>query len=399
MIVAIADDLTGATEIGGVAWRYGLAVEVQTGSCTVTEVDAVVVDARTRACCGKVAAERVRRVAAQSLRHKTQWLYKKVDSVLRGRVLDELVALLDFCDLSKALLVAANPGLLRRVRQGQYWVGDRPLHDTDFANDPAYPAATSDVRQLLLERSEVAETKTWPVCTLRSGQTPPGRGIFIGDAASGEDIASWARTVDDETLPVGAAEFFAAWLEARGHVRVRSAEGLRTSLGVSSLFVSGSTSAYGRSWRQECEEQGVPVLRMPESVFAAGISDPGSIRSWAREVVNALAEHRCAVVAIDRPVRRDAAASRQLLGAVSACVEQALSDQAVDHVCVEGGETAKALVDRLGWFPMQVCAEVAPGVVTVQLTGRSSPLLTMKPGSYEWPTVVRALLRCVSVEP
>ena len=49
MIVVIADDLSGAAELAGVASRHGLKAEVQTVFSADSEADVICVDAGTRA--------------------------------------------------------------------------------------------------------------------------------------------------------------------------------------------------------------------------------------------------------------------------------------------------------------------------------------------------------------
>jgi len=48
MIVVIADDFSGAAEIAGVAWRYGLNSVIQTDSDLTMNYDVVVIDTDTR---------------------------------------------------------------------------------------------------------------------------------------------------------------------------------------------------------------------------------------------------------------------------------------------------------------------------------------------------------------
>ena len=94
------------------------------------------------------------------------------------------------------------------------------------------------------------------------------------------------------------------------------------------------------------------------------------------------------MVAIDRPLRREPGLPRRLSGYLGAVVERVLQRWTVAQVFVEGGATAKALVQRMGWKRLLVYRELAPGVVSMQAEGCPGPLLTMKPGSYPWPEEV-----------
>ena len=124
MIVVIADDLTGAAEIGAVGLRYGLTAEVQTEFAPESNADLIVIDTDTRSMPGSEAAAEVERVVGQVLQHSPELLFKKVDSVLRGPVLAELTALLRATGVPRLLLVPANPSLGRVIRDRNYYVDD-----------------------------------------------------------------------------------------------------------------------------------------------------------------------------------------------------------------------------------------------------------------------------------
>ncbi|MEW5957849.1 MAG: four-carbon acid sugar kinase family protein, partial [Chloroflexota bacterium] len=120
MIVVLADDLTGAAEIGGIAFRYGLAAEIQTVFDPAAGADLIAVDTDTRGYSAGEAAPRVAAVAEQCRRAGVEQVFKKVDSVLRGPVLAELATLLETLGRERALLAPANPSLGRTIEQGQY---------------------------------------------------------------------------------------------------------------------------------------------------------------------------------------------------------------------------------------------------------------------------------------
>jgi len=98
MIHALADDFSGAAEVGGVAARYGLTATILTDPSRHSDTDLVVIDTGTRSLGPRPAAavvEEVLRRRTPALR--TGWLFKKVDSVLRGPVVAEIAAILLRC--------------------------------------------------------------------------------------------------------------------------------------------------------------------------------------------------------------------------------------------------------------------------------------------------------------
>lgn len=390
MIVVLADDLTGAAEIGGIAWRYGLSAEIQTAFQPASDADLIVIDTNTRSCDPLAAAQRVSALAEECQRAGGTRFFKKVDSVLRGPVLSELTALLKTVGGRRVLLVPANPSLGRTIWHGNYWVKDRLLHQTEFANDPEYPANTSDVKQILLQRSEGGMETQWPVDVLSPGEPLPSHGMIVGASASVEDTRQWAGALDEGTIPAGAADFFATYLASYGYRADRKPSPELGHLD-RSFFVCGSTSTAARLFCHRCESSGVPVFRMPVELFDPSLQPSEPVKKWAGAIVRALRDHPKLVVAIDQPISKTPNISQLLTDRLSMTVERILAETSVNHLFVEGGATAAALVKRLDWRQLRVTQELTPGVVCMAIEGRSHPLLTIKPGSYYWPIEVLRL--------
>ena len=150
-IAVIADDLTGAAELAGAALAHGLRAEVRTGwgSPVRSDADVVCFDSGSRSLPESEAAGAAASVGAAVQRWEPARVFKKCDSVLRGHVLAEIHALLEETLFEGAVLVPANPGKGRVIRDGRYLIGDQPLHQTAFSRDPEFPRATDVVAELL----------------------------------------------------------------------------------------------------------------------------------------------------------------------------------------------------------------------------------------------------------
>lgn len=388
MICVIADDLAGAAELGGVALRHGYSAEVQLAFDAGSSAEVICVNTDSRSCAAHEAARRAAQIAMDCREAGITGVFKKVDSVLRGWVVSELSAMLPALGRERALLVPANPGRGRVIREGQYWIDGRPLHETDFARDPEHPVRSPAVLALL------GASGTGPVHVLPAGSSLPPRGILVGEASCPADLDAWAGRLDAATLPAGAAEFFAAFLAGAGN-RERGDEPVAMLGRVQEhvLFVCGSTSSASRAFLRRAEAGGVPVQRMP-----AGLLDPDPPREslvaeWAAATVRALQAHPRAVVAIDRPLQPEPGMPRRLSEALAAAVRQVLEQQEVEGLLVEGGATAMALMQALGWARLGVERELAPGVVGLRPAGRAGPLVVVKPGSYAWPEEVSGVER------
>ncbi len=399
MIVVLADDLSGAAEMGGMAWRYGLSADVMTvhdagglargvglDGCGVRLVDVLVIDTDSRACSASEAVQKIHRAAELCKGIPVEWVFKKVDSVLRGNVVAELGALLGNLDHQRSLLIPADPALGRTIERGRYLVDGRPLHETDFANDPEFPALTACVVDLLIQRDELGMARRWPISVVSSDQRLPDQGIFVGETSSLADLAVWAQAIPADTLASGAVDFFGALLEERGRCIVQQpAYNLDGDTNGVKLFVCGSTSARSRRFCQSAEAQDVPVLRLPPDLLVIPDQAQHLLSAWAMAAVDALRAHPTVIIAIDRPLRREPDLPQRLTEYLGATVAAILERAPVEHLLVEGGATAAALIRRFDWRRLHVLRELSPGAVSVQVDGMDNFVLTMKPGSYPWP--------------
>jgi uncharacterized protein YgbK (DUF1537 family) len=340
----------------------------------------IAVDADTRSLPAREAARNAGTVAKQIGGSPVSWVYKKIDSVLRGPVVAETETVLEALGMRRALLVPANPSLGRVIRGGCYFIDGDPINKTDFGRDPEYPALSPEVRTIL---------GTSAVAVLRPQDALPERGIILGETASVADLTVWAQRLDDHTLPAGAAEFFARILEIR--LGRRADQSVLPSGGTAcekALFVCGSASAQSRVVREEFDRRSRPVVFAPMGHGAANAPALDSLQAWTDAAAGALASHGRVLLCIDPHSRRDVEEPGTLITDLLVAVESLLGRAAIDHLYVEGGSTASALIRRLGWTRLTVNRELAPGVVSLEVQGEQRRRLTVKPGSYRWPDAV-----------
>jgi uncharacterized protein YgbK (DUF1537 family) len=381
VIAVLADDLTGAAEVAGVGLRYGLGVEVQTEFDADCGAELVVIDTDTRWQGPQDAAAEVEKVIGGLRQIGPEWIYKKVDSVLRGPVLGELEAALACSGRKRVVLAPANPSLGREIRNGRYFIEGKPIDETGFANDPEYPARCSDVRGLL------GASGCEEVAVARVGQAMPSVGIVVGETCGRTDLIHWAESCDDQTLAAGGAEFFAAVLEARGHTLKGTADSVRDyPLGKgAAMFVCTSTSPNSRKAVELARSHNVPVACMPGGLLEAEVGGEEFLQRWADEAAAALQRDGVVIIAIGQASVCSAVLARRLCGHTAALVEDVLGRISVPELYIEGGATASATVRRLRWKRLVPCSEVAAGVVRMRVLERSEQYVTIKPGSYRWP--------------
>ncbi len=146
MVIVLADDFSGAAEIGGIGHRYGLRTEVQLSLDLNTAADLVVLDTNTRSLSEDEATKKIFDTGTALKKwNKPFYLFKKIDSVMRGHLIPELNALQDCFNFNRILLMPANPGRGRKIIGGEYLINDVRLHETIFASDPDFPVVSSKV--------------------------------------------------------------------------------------------------------------------------------------------------------------------------------------------------------------------------------------------------------------
>jgi uncharacterized protein YgbK (DUF1537 family) len=385
MIGVIADDLTGASELGGIGVRHGLRAEVILQGECIGDTDLLCVDTDSRSCRPNEAARRAAAAARKLRKAGAVCIYKKVDSVLRGNVVAEVSAIRDALGLDSALLVPANPRFGRVIREGQYFVKGKPIHQTDFARDPEYPRRSSNVLKLL------GVTKGDAVSLTRLAEYRPTSGIMLGELSSSADVQKWASRRNEDMLLAGGAEFFEAVLKS---MLALNPEGIapstvhrrRTSIRARELFICGSTSDYTDQFVSEAQHSGTPVFSLIEPGKRPFAPSATMLKTVADKALLAFENHPRVILAVGRPLLKSPSVAKKLSEHLVNIAVRVIERASPDHVYAEGGATAAALVRRLGWRRLNVLRELAPGVTTLSLSKRQKPLLTIKPGSYPgWP--------------
>lgn len=378
MIYVLADDFTGAAEAAAAGLQYGLRSEVHTTFTPDSRAGLVALDTNSRGGTQKEAGLRIRLLAP----HLTgNTIFKKVDSVLRGWVLTEISNLAQVLAHPRIFLIPANPSMGRVVKDGYYYIGQIPLHESDFAYDPSHPVRSSLVTEML--RSEPTLDQ---LHLAKPGSDLPHEGVLIGDVETQEDLSWWAGMLDAQTLPAGASEFLVSCLSCwAGSPKGKPGPLPHPSTFSNTLFVSGSSSLYSRTLSIDFEKKGTPVHRIPSELIGFSNRREALIEEWSHKILDSLETFHWARVCIDLPFQKDQKTMRSLLDCLIHTVERVLSVGFVDHLCMEGGETVSMFVRRSGWSKLTVEAAWARGVVSLKEHKNSGLLLTTKPGSYPWP--------------
>ena len=372
MIAVIADDLSGAAELANAAVAAGFSAEVQLCASAPpfflagSEADVVCLDTDTRSLAPEKAGEIAGEIARGLAAIRPALVYKKCDSVLRGAVAVESLAIARALGRTRVLLVPANPSRRRVIRGGEYFVDGVPLAQTPFASDLEHPRRSSRVAELL-------------------GYAP---GIETPDTVSAADLDGHAATVDGHTLPAGGVDFFQAVLKAKFPASPRNcAAASAAPLQGSSLFICGSLAAWLSGRSDHCVARGIPVFPMPRELFEPVLREE-FLAHWASDAATALRKKGAALLAIGSEQPSTGLASDLLANRLAEAARRALETSPTARVYLEGGATASAVLRELGLGRFSAQPSPGPGVGALLPVGRPGPLFLIKPGSYPWPDSV-----------
>lgn len=379
MIIVIADDITGAAEIAGIAHRYGLKstlhIDAMPEDMRDDDADVAVIATDARSYNADAAAE-ITANAVCSAYHSVgslgtkNVLFRKTDSALRGNVEDELAAIIAHSPYEQAVYMPANPSKGRIIYNGIYYIKENaqiasagngenehwgtPIAETDFRFDPEFPALTSVV------------SERFP-------------SLYCPDAVSANDVFRVVYNsfnASRATLLAGAADLFAALLQ---YVYPSTAPHSEPFKGIAAdarqLIVRGSTLSKNIPL-------GIPTEAMPDNVFY----EREMPEEWAGSIMQAWTESKRGMILTigEKEIRKGKNAAVYLRTAMAKVCCTLIDNSLPDELIVEGGATAFAIMQRMPWRSFSVTDEIAPGVVRIMPVENSRIHITLKPGSYEW---------------
>ena len=403
LIGCIADDLTGATDLGVTLAREGLAVIQVNGlpedGFALPEADAVVVALKSRTI---PAAEAV----AQSLAAQhwlsgrgAQRIYFKVcstfDSTPRGNigpVTEALQAALG------ATLVPATPAYPRNGRTvylGHLFVGDALLSDSGMRNHPLTPMTDASLVRVLAAQA-TGKVGLVPYADVEAGADAvrarlaalgaAGCRHAIVDAIRDEHLVAAGAACVDLPLTTGGSGLALGLARAlAGRARAAAGAWAKPAPHTRVAWLSGSCS--------EATRAQVAVARAAAEAFRldpqALATDAGLAAAVGEQAAAALERGPALVYATAEP--EEVAEAQRALGTERAAglVEEAfrvvarvLAAAGVRAFVVAGGETSGAVVDALGVKALAIGPEIDPGVPWTLAVGGEAYRLALKSGNF-----------------
>lgn len=348
-VLAIADDTTGALEVGAQFAMAGVRSLVSSSKALLAGTCALVLDAETRQLTPGGAARRVARLAGAARDAGIRYLYKKTDSTLRGNIASEFQALLNVFPERPLVYVPAYPKMGRVVTGGELYVDGLPLAQTAFADDPAHPSREGSIPALLARDSRAPVLLATAAGQLEGllRDAAPGS-IVVCDGTAEEDLEAAAAAVSlsgRDCLVAGTGGFSGHWI---GRLLVERDFARRRPNIKRCLVVSGSRHPASREQVERGSHGGMAGITLGEN--------PNTDSATVSAVAAALAARGWA--SLRTPGTCPSGVSERL-GAIAGRV---LASQPVDGLIVFGGSTAFAVLRAIRVKTVEPLGELLPGV-------------------------------------
>jgi len=414
--IVLDDDPTGTQSATGVtvllesdaelltdALRHADSVYVQTNSRALDEAAAVALARRIR-----VDGE----AAGAALDEPVRFVLRG-DSTLRGHVFAESEVFLDEDAGGVLLFVPAFPDGGRTTRAGVHYVRvdghDVPAHHTEYAEDPVFPFASSDLAQYVAEKSG---RRGVPVAldVVRAGgladvltSAAPGT-VVVPDAVNADDIRMIAAAVDT-AIGAGASLVIRSAAPLAAELAGVASDGLLPSplvdAPVATLLVCGShTAGAAKQLAPVAAAFGEAAVVDTEQALAAAALAGLDAADRARQ---GLADHKLAVVTSER-VRSGGHNTlehgERVMTALTTAVRTLLPE--VSAVVAKGGITsAEVARTGIGASSAYVLGQILPGVSVWRLNAHDGRelLYVVVPGNVGDPDTLVDVLAALRITP
>ena len=156
-IIIVADDLTGAADTAVQFSKRGIKSLVINDMDKIgrswNECDVLAVNTVSRSDTGDMAYRKTFKVGKILSGKDVKFIYKKIDSTLRGNIGAELSGLMDSLQINCSILVPALPEQGRTVIDGNLYVKNILLSDTEAKSDPTKPVTESYIPAIISQQA------------------------------------------------------------------------------------------------------------------------------------------------------------------------------------------------------------------------------------------------------
>lgn len=406
-IGVVADDITGANDIGVMLAKNGLRAAVLSlehgpQESDFTGVDALIINTGSRLDSADVAADKSRRATEFLLRCGCGLIHTKTCSVFRGNIGASFDAVQDVLGVACSMVVAGFPRNGRTTVDGTHFVNGVPVGESAFAHDPVTPIHHSRLAELIGRQSvRPCREFTWQwyeqdeaAQRAHLEELKRDAAYVIFDVRDQGDLRRVAQLIRDERNICGASaiceELPGAW-GCQGEPCCLSV-GETDALGV--MILAGSLTPQTAAQIDHLRARGIdsvtldPVALLTDDARAQAVAEASAkaaaIMQAGRDVLVLAAQETVGVREASRVLDVDRVeAGRRISLAFEGIAATVRGLTGASRWVVAGGETSDAVSRGLGVRVMHIWQEIEAGVpvLTAPVDGGEMRLV-LKSGSF-----------------
>lgn len=409
MFGSVADDLTGANDLGLMIARQGVPVRVLLDPWELPAppdaYPALIIEAGTRGDDPATAYARTRAATRRLLDWGRRPLYKKMSSTFQGNIGAEIDAMLDEAGEDFTIVVPAFPENGRITRRGIHYVHGVPIGETWLAHHPTSPVTESYLPKALQAQTRRAvglidETVIdQGVAALRQALAEARRRyqMVVLDAAHQQHLETIARATDDLLVLTGGSALATALRYPAAPLPLPPQPAPGTTWRGGSLIIAGSVSEATRRQVAYAVAHGMTTVTLaPAPVLAGGPARAAEVQRVIDETVARLTAGADVLIRTPAEVEEvkatlaagatagldERAVGQALTAALREVTEAIVARTGLDRLVVAGGDTSAVICRGLGLLEHEILEEVQTGVPVSVGRGARTMLVVLKSGNF-----------------
>jgi len=412
LLGAIADDLSGATELALALARHGMktvqVMGVPQEGISFGDAEAVVVGLTSRAIpADEAVAMALASVMALRDAGAEQFLFSygaTLGATVAGNIGPVAEALLDFLEVPIALACSASPAAGLTVYQGHFFVGSSLVSDTPMHQHKPTPRADSNLVRVLQSQT-TARVGLIPLDIVSAGYEAirallfraqqAGFRLMVADAVRDADLRVLGEAMAGTRLVTGGPGIAMGLLEnfrRRGRLGMAAEPERMVAPKGRAIVLAGLGSAALQDQVQAAIDAGMPALQLLPSEVASGTQAAADVANWVLRhagkgpVLVYSSDDPDAVPAVHEKAGGEAAGT--LIGQLLANLAVILRDNGFSRFIIADGEASSVIVAALGVHAFRIGPEIAPGLAWTRSVVGPDLALALPSGDHVAPDLL-----------
>lgn len=421
--IVIADDVTGANDIGIMYAKAGLTTYVysygQGEEQTYPPCDSLIIDTDSRFDTPETAYRKVADAVRKAPREGVCQYIDKQCSVFRGNIGAEFDAMLDALGEEFAVVVLGFPDNGRTTLHGIHYVHGVKLEDSQFRSDPVHPMTKSSLQEILQAQTKrrvdhiFYEAYADGAEAVRAllDEKRKSCSYCIMDVRDNEDLAFLAAVLQNERVLCGSSALSAYLARLEAEKTNRSAAP-KKPVKAKVFCMAGSLTPQTAGQTAYMREKGYCVIALDtrrlfeekereaecRSVYEQACSayENGDF-AMIHSVNDALLVAETKAIAARRGIDNTAVSS-MVSAALSEISKNVIEKYQIRRIIVCGGDTSASFCAQLGIRGMKVLEEIEAGLPTCESVDAPHYRMVLKSGSFGSREFVEKAARTLLLE-